>query len=160
MFVSWCAYQAGILNTTVPRYSYTPTGAAWYRNRGKYHKRSSGYTPKVGDTVFFFDPSKGRIAHTGIVTNITSTVVYTIEGNASDGVIERCLLYTSLDTERYFIPPQVGLPAKKKYEKDPSWYVCRLCDFEETNEPAEIALTPEVLVENFLRRKNRWVTTD
>ncbi len=89
MFVSWCAYQAGILNTTVPRYSYTPTGAAWYRNRGKYHKRSSGYTPKVGDTVFFFDPSKGRIAHTGIVTNITSTVVYTIEGNASDGVIER-----------------------------------------------------------------------
>lgn len=88
-FVSWCAYQAGILNTTVPKYHYTPTGAAWYRNRGKYHKRSSGYTPKVGDTVFFFDPSKGRIAHTGIVTHATNSLVYTIEGNASDGVLER-----------------------------------------------------------------------
>lgn len=88
-FVSWCAYQAGILNTTVPKYHYTPTGAAWYRNRGKYHKRSSGYTPKVGDTVFFFDPSKGRIAHTGIVVRVTSSFIYTIEGNASDGVLER-----------------------------------------------------------------------
>lgn len=80
-----------------------------------------------------------------------------IEGALTNEQIE--IILDCLDTERYFIPPQVGLPAKKKYEKDPSWYVCRLCDFEETNEPAEIALTPEVLVENFLRRKNRWVTT-
>lgn len=88
-FVSWCAYQAGILNTTVPKYHYTPTGAAWYRNRGKYHKRSTGYRAKSGDVVFFFDPSKGRIGHTGIVVRSTNDFIYTIEGNASDGVLER-----------------------------------------------------------------------
>ena len=89
MFVSFCAEQAGILDTIVPRYAYTPSGANWYRNRDKYHKRTSSYSPKVGDTVFFFDASKGRIAHTGIVTLVTSSLIYTIEGNASDGVIER-----------------------------------------------------------------------
>ena len=39
--------------------------------------------------MFFFDPSKGRIGHTGIVVRSTNDFIYTIEGNASDGVLER-----------------------------------------------------------------------
>lgn len=89
MFVSFCADQAGIMDTIVPRYSYTPTGASWYRNRGKYHKRSSGYMPKTGDTIYFYRPEKGRIGHTGIVSYAANGLVYTIEGNASDGVLEK-----------------------------------------------------------------------
>lgn len=81
-----------------------------------------------------------------------------IEGELTNEQIE--IILDCLDTECYFIPPQVGLPAKKMYEGDQSWYICRPYDFEETDEPADIALTPEVLVENFLYRKNRWVTTD
>lgn len=89
MFVSWCAYQAGILNSVVPRYAYCPSGVEWYRERKKYYSRSGGYTPKIGDTVFFWNTSAGVVGHTGIVTNVTSSTITTIEGNSSDGVYSR-----------------------------------------------------------------------
>ncbi|MBP3653176.1 MAG: peptidoglycan-binding protein, partial [Clostridia bacterium] len=38
-----------------------------------------------GDVVFFYSTSKGRIGHVGIVYKVTSSRVYTIEGNTSGG---------------------------------------------------------------------------
>jgi len=32
MFVSWCANQAGILNSIVPKYALCSAGANWYKN--------------------------------------------------------------------------------------------------------------------------------
>lgn len=43
MFVSWCAYQAGILGTKVPRYAYCPYGVS-YRAKGNI-------IPEVVDTL-------------------------------------------------------------------------------------------------------------
>ena len=51
--------------------------AQYYKNAGRYYK-----TPKVGDQIFFKN-SSGQICHTGLVVNVTSTKVYTIEGNTS-----------------------------------------------------------------------------
>lgn len=86
MFVSWCASQAGILGTTVPRYAYCPYGVNDYRAKGKFYSRSGGYTPRIGDTIFFWNSADGVVGHTGIVVGVTPTEVITIEGNASDAV--------------------------------------------------------------------------
>lgn len=91
MFVSFCARKAGISESLIPQYHYTPTGANWYSKRGRYHKRASGYIPKKGDVVFFFGETDNRINHTGIVISVDTAAgnIYTIEGNTSDGVYER-----------------------------------------------------------------------
>ncbi len=63
-------------------HSYTPTGANYFKKADQYIKRGNG-KPKVGDVIFFYSSSKGRIGHVGIVTKVTSTKVYTVEGNTS-----------------------------------------------------------------------------
>jgi LysM repeat protein len=59
--------------------AYTPSSAS------NFQKLKQWYTtnPKVGDIIFFENSS--RICHTGIVTKVTDTKVYTIEGNTSSG---------------------------------------------------------------------------
>ena len=56
--------------------------AQYYRKAGRFHS-----SPKVGDQIFF--GTKGNESHTGCVYKVTSSRVYTIEGNTSSasGVI-------------------------------------------------------------------------
>lgn len=89
MFVSFCAYQAGILDNMVPKYAWCPSGMTWYKNRKKYHKRNSGYVPKIGDIIFFYNNELGRVAHTGIVVGGDDKYVVTIEGNTSIDAVEQ-----------------------------------------------------------------------
>lgn len=86
-FVSWCFKQA--YGDTIAKqllcggyHAYTPTGAQYFKNKGRYKKRGT-YTPKPGDVIFFYSSTKGRIGHVGIVTKTSSGKVYTIEGNTS-----------------------------------------------------------------------------
>lgn len=65
-------------------YKYTPSGAAKFKKKGRYAKRGDGL-PRPGDVVFFWSSSKNRIGHTGLVYKVTSSRVYTIEGNTSGG---------------------------------------------------------------------------
>ena len=59
---------------------YTPDGAACFIDAGRWH-----YNPEVGDIIYFWSQSKGRIGHVGIVYEVDSDnkVVYTIEGNTN-----------------------------------------------------------------------------
>jgi hypothetical protein len=86
IFVSWCANEAGILNTIVPKYHNCEDGKNLYLNKGKYKNRASGYKPKAGDIVFF-----NNFHHTGIIIayDKTTNIIYTIEGNSSDSVKQR-----------------------------------------------------------------------
>lgn len=88
MFVDWCFVQAfgkaAALRLIGGGFSaYTPTSAQYYKDRGQYFKDS----PKLGDQIFFRNSQ--RICHTGIVTTVSSSKVFTIEGNTSgaSGVI-------------------------------------------------------------------------
>lgn len=83
MFVSYCAFQAGIMGGLVPRYHSCTVGMTWYKERNRYFKRDSGYIPKKGDVIFFYNNELGRIAHTGIVIDGDDKLVTTIEGNTS-----------------------------------------------------------------------------
>lgn len=77
MFVSWVAAQAGA-TSIIPRHSYTPTGAAWFKKRGRWHSGTRGLTP--GDIVYF-DFGLGRISHVAIFEGWDRGRVVTIDGN-------------------------------------------------------------------------------
>ena len=54
--------------------------AQYYKNAGQWFTE-----PKVGDQIFFYD-NAGVINHTGIVTKVDDSNVYTVEGNSGDAV--------------------------------------------------------------------------
>ncbi|MBQ7160209.1 MAG: InlB B-repeat-containing protein [Clostridia bacterium] len=86
MFVSWCANQAGIASSVIPKHASCDTGMNWFKNNGLWQNSAyfgGNYTPKRGDIIYFGDdPTKTwDSTHVGIVTGSDSSKVYTIEGN-------------------------------------------------------------------------------
>ena len=83
-FVVWCFSQAfGIQDAKkllkMPSFTYyTPTAAQYFKNAKQWFNY-----PKVGDVIFFKNSS--RICHVGIVYQVDSSKVYTIEGNTNGG---------------------------------------------------------------------------
>lgn len=84
-FASWCGVQAGAANQ-VPITAGCYEGVQWFKNRGLFHYRSSGYIPKAGDYIYFDWYGNGTYDHVGIVNYVKGGKVYTIEGNAGDRV--------------------------------------------------------------------------
>ena len=91
-FVDWCFYKAYGVTTAKSLLGgnfddYTVASASMYDKKGGWHKASE--TPKIGDQIFFVRAGKKQeiknICHTGIVYKVTSSRVYTIEGNTSGG---------------------------------------------------------------------------
>lgn len=103
MFVSWCAYQADILNTTVPKFSYCPAGADWYRARERFIKHTQSYIPNPGDLVFFNNQNSSRISHVGIIYQIENSHFYTIEGNIANAVSSNSYLNSNSQIYGYGI---------------------------------------------------------
>lgn len=110
---------------------YTPSGASYFKKAKRYIKRGEG-APLPGDVVFFWNASKGRIGHVGIVTKVTSSKVYTIEGNTSGastlvtnggGVKQKSYSRNSTYIDGYGRPPYNGesvvdpTPTLKKGDK-------------------------------------------
>ncbi len=84
MFVSWCANESGVSKDILTPYAYCGYGIQYFKNKGDWHDRSSGYVPKRGDVIFF-----GADRHTGLVDHSENGVVYTIEGNSTNGAVCR-----------------------------------------------------------------------
>lgn len=93
MFVSWCAYQVGILGNLVPKTASTTQGMQWFLSKGRFQYKGK-YTPKRNDIIYF--KSSGA-SHVGIVEKVTGNTVHTIEGNTSNRVARRTY---SLNHER------------------------------------------------------------
>lgn len=104
-FVLWCFNKAGeslgikLYGKIVPNGGNCNSMISWYQNKGRYHTRSSGYTPKKGDLIFFDWSGNGSSQHVGIVKSISGSTVYTIEGNCSGAVKERT--YTTSGSKPY-----------------------------------------------------------
>ena len=80
MFVSWCANQAGVSTSIIPKYASVQIGMDWYKDKGLFRYKES-YTPKAGDIMFM--KSNGA-SHTGIVLYCDGNTLYTVEGNTND----------------------------------------------------------------------------
>lgn len=85
----------------------------------------------------------------------TTVVIPGIVSDAQEKTIRDCLM----DNE-WFLPAQVGLPDDNKYsgtEDDHPFF--ELCSFETVSKPVTKGfenLTPEILVERFLKAKDNW----
>ncbi|QFG07849.1 endolysin [Streptomyces phage Araceli] len=82
--ITWAAVQSGnyaeVCHGT--DYAYTVAHAAKFRAEGEWHVGASGI--RRGDIVFFDwsgTNDLARIDHVGIVTSVSGSTVYTIEGN-------------------------------------------------------------------------------
>lgn len=84
MFVSWCSDQCGYIDDGImPKTASVNSMSLWYKARGQFEYKASGYEPKAGDIIFFQEEGA---SHTGIVIDYepeTSTVI-TIEGNTGN----------------------------------------------------------------------------
>lgn len=79
MFVSWCAWQAGISETIFPKHASCRAGMDWFEKRKRFFPRGK-IQPMPGDVIYF---QHGNSRHVGLVYKCDSTYVYTIEGNTS-----------------------------------------------------------------------------
>lgn len=93
-FVSWCADQAGLIQSgAVSKFSLCTDGKNWFQNQGKW--QGAGSMPSPGAIVFFDWEHDGTCDHVGIVERCDGTTVYTIEGNSGDAVKERSYAISS-----------------------------------------------------------------
>ncbi len=82
-FVSWCADQAGLIDKgLVPKFAYCPTGAQWFIDHNAWRNRTA--VPIPGDIIFFDWEGDGITDHVGIVIEVDSQTVYTVEGNSTN----------------------------------------------------------------------------
>jgi hypothetical protein len=92
MFVSWCANQAGIPTSILPKHASCDVGMNWFKNNGRWgwgkywgnYQGKTVYTPVRGDIVYFGNGNLEDSSHVGIVYAVDSVYVYTIEGNTSN----------------------------------------------------------------------------
>lgn len=91
VFCDWCFYILTNKNSILAQQIQCQTGdcgagcsfsAQYYRAQGCYSN-----TPQIGDQIFF--GATGAEYHTGIVEQVSSTQVITIEGNTSEQVARR-----------------------------------------------------------------------
>ena len=83
MFVSWCADQAGFLDTgAIPKFENCVWGANWFKDNAGWADGSA--EPSPGDIIFFDWEPDGYPDHVGIVEKCEGGRVYTIEGNVND----------------------------------------------------------------------------
>jgi len=81
-FVSWCAYQSGGLNVTIPKFAAVKDGIRYYQDKRQWQSRN--YIPKTGNIIFFDWENDGIADHVGIVEKVENGIIYTIEGNSND----------------------------------------------------------------------------
>lgn len=100
-FVSWCANQAGIDETIIPKTESVTGGMGFFNKNKRWMKSESqggDYVPRRGDIVYFSQTGDVKhLTHVGIVTGTSDETLYTIEGNVSDLVLERSF---DLDSEK------------------------------------------------------------
>ncbi len=108
-FVSWCASQAGIPTSIVPRLGNCAATVKWYKKHSVFYEGSSGYRPKAGDIVFFNWAGGSTAKHIGIVTGASGDNVYTIEGNTGSDRGYMCCSRTRSRSAGYIVG--YGVPA-------------------------------------------------
>ncbi len=97
MFVAWCANQANISTSIIPKYAYCLDMRDFFEDRGKF-LASSAYggsvQPQVGD-IYFQGTSASSATHVGIIYKVSGNTIYTIEGNVSNKVLTKSHSLTS-----------------------------------------------------------------
>ncbi len=91
MFISWCANQAKIPTTQVPRFASCTLGMQWFQSQKRWYNSKyfgGSYTPKKGDIVFYCDAGvQSYSSHVGIVLGVNGNYLHVIEGNSTNSSV-------------------------------------------------------------------------
>jgi hypothetical protein len=89
-FVSWCYLQASGDDKDSMPFAYCPGARALlqeFKDKGMGYEPKSGYQPMPGDIVVWWrEKLEGWTGHVGLVHQLKSGMLYTIEGNKSPRV--------------------------------------------------------------------------
>lgn len=105
MFVSWCANQAGVSTSVIPKTASCSSGMSWFQKKGLF-KYKGKYTPKRGDIIYF---KSAGASHVGIVERCSGNTVHTVEGNTSDRVARRSYPLNNARITGYGVPKYASL---------------------------------------------------
>ena len=87
MFVSWCAHQAEVPTSVLPKHATCDVGMNWFKkNRLWYNGAYYGgsYLPQRGDIVYYSKQhSLTHATHVGIVTGTSGKYLQVVEGNTT-----------------------------------------------------------------------------
>ena len=106
-FVAWCANQAGIPTSMIPRVSGTISGMDFFKKNETW--KDAGITPEKGDIIYLHSKSSSGY-HVGIVADVSGGQISTIEGNSSDRVAERSYSVGNSSIVGYGCPEYVTNP--------------------------------------------------
>lgn len=104
-FVSWCANQAHVLTSIIPKTDSVYAMRNFYINAGRYYEsaaRGGTYTPLPGDLVFIY--WKEPYGHIGIIYSVEGNNITVIEGNWDAKVNKRTLVLTDTSLTGYASP--------------------------------------------------------
>lgn len=101
-FVAWCANQAGVSTSVIPRIGNCASMVNWFYKRGRYFPKN-GFTPKAGDLIFFNWNGGSTAKHIGIVTGVKGNEIYVIEGNTGSSVGYRAEAKTRKKNASYIL---------------------------------------------------------
>lgn len=99
MFVAWCANQAGIPETVIPKKAGCEGMQQFFNPKGRfYFSRAYGgsFTPQPGD-LYFERGSAWSPDHMGMITSVTTNYIYVIDGNCNDQVRSHTISLTASD---------------------------------------------------------------
>ncbi|MBR6513755.1 MAG: InlB B-repeat-containing protein [Clostridia bacterium] len=140
MFVSWCADQAGIPTTVIPKHASCDEGMNWFINRGKFQFApyyGGTYEPKRGDIVYFgaaYNSGNGYDStHVGIVYMVDDTRIHVIEGNSSKKVQTVSYKKDIAYVLGYGVPDYSGESAKR----EPGVYITTASSLNVRSEPTK-----------------------
>ncbi|MCD8007915.1 MAG: CHAP domain-containing protein [Clostridiales bacterium] len=99
MFVSWCAREAGVSTSVIPKYAAVRNYHSYYKKKGRFYSwskvRKKSYVPKQGDLIIYANVKGGTAHHIGYVVSVTYTStkvkIVTVEGNSNDQVRKKTL---------------------------------------------------------------------
>ena len=124
IFVDWCFVQAYGLEAAL-KLTCQPTnpsvnyGAGCQWSRSYYSDKGQLFeSPQPGDQIFYYNSTKDKIAHTGLVYKVDSKYVYTVEGNTSgaSGVVANG---GGVHTKKYSLTyARIAGYGRPKYEDD------------------------------------------
>lgn len=127
MFVSWCANQASVSTTIIPK-TASPSGMknTFSQNGYFYLSKSQGgtTTPQAGD-LFFEGTSSSNISHVGIISSVDSSNIYVIDGNCENKVNSHSLSLTASNFVG-FARPQYASTNHAFYTSN-GYDICSIC---------------------------------
>lgn len=131
IFVSWCANQAGVSTSIIPKTNDCDTSMSKFKTRSRFYSASGSYTPQVGDLFFVGTTSNGvtDATHTGIVVSVTSSNITVVDGNYGNKVSKHTYSRTDTSLLGYGNPKYTtsSHSYSYSYNDDNHWKECTVC---------------------------------